>query len=100
MKYFIISIFVLFLVIGLFGSDTQTFFIYDDDQIHQPPADLASIPLTTLVDTVTVIAYAGAVWGEHDLSNRDYCLAWSVESSCDFDEWLENQGYRRKTDYD
>ena len=56
-----------------------------------------SIPLTTLVDTVNITAYAGAVWGEYDLSGRDYCITWSVESSGDFDEWLEEQGYRRKS---
>jgi len=100
MKYIVLII--LALGFGLFahGSDTQTFFIYTDNELHPLPADVASVPLTTFEDTVNVAAYAGAIWGEYDLSGRDYCLAWSVQSSVNFDEWLESQGYRRKVEDD
>ncbi|NQU05888.1 MAG: hypothetical protein HQ568_07330 [Calditrichaeota bacterium] len=100
MRY--IGLIILALSFGLLahGSDTQTFFIYTDNELHPLPADKASIPLTTLEDTLTIVAYAGAIWGEYDLSGREYCLAWSAQSSVNFDEWLENQGYRRKTEDD
>ncbi len=75
----------------------QTFFIYTDNERHPLPADVASIELTTLEDTTKVVAYAGAIWGEHDLSGRDYCIAWQVVTDGDFDEWLAEQGYRRFT---
>lgn len=87
-------------VLGVSGSNTQTFFIYTDSDLHEAPADRAGIPLTSLEDTLTVVAYAGAVWGEHDLSGREYCIAWLVRPADEFDEWLVEQGYQKKVDDD
>lgn len=99
MKTLIIIIVFLIVVCGLQIAncgDEQTFFIYTDNELHPGPADLASIALVEIDgDSSLVMAYAGAIWGEHDLSGRDYCIAWGVGSSDEFDEWLEEQGYRR-----
>jgi len=73
----------------------QTFFIYPDRELREAPADEATIPLCTLSDTTQIAAYAGAVWGEHDLSGRSYCLAWTVSSAGEFDQFLMAHGYRR-----
>lgn len=74
---------------------SQTFFIYPDRTPHEAPADEATIQLCTLSDTTQIAAYAGAVWGEHDLSGRSYCLAWAVSSADEFDQFLMAHGYRR-----
>ncbi len=81
----------------LAASNMQTFFIYEDSGNHSQPADKACVELVALEgDSTQVIAYAGAIWGSHDLSGRDYCIAWTVRPSDEFDDWLNEQGYRRK----
>jgi len=81
----------------LAASNMQTFFIYEDSGNHPLPADKACVALVALEgDSTQVVAYAGAIWGSHDLSGRDYCIAWVVRPSDDFDDWLNEQGYRRK----
>jgi len=78
-------------------GNMQTFFIYEDMDVHPLPADRACVPLVALDgDSAQVVAYAGAVWGSHDLSGREYCLAWAVRTSDEFVDWLNEQGYRRK----
>ena len=73
----------------------QTFFIYPDTQLREPAADEATIPICAISDTTQVAAYAGAVWGEYDLSGRGYCLAWAVGSADEFDDFLADNGYQR-----
>ena len=89
-----------FTVIALAGfvmgaQPQQTFFIYADAQIHEPPADAATVPLCTTADTLTIAAYAGAVWGKYDLSDREDCLSWEAGTPEQFDEFLARNGYRR-----
>ena len=72
----------------------QTFFIYTDNEKHPLPADVASIPLVKIGgDPDEIVAYAGAIWGEHNLSGRDYCIAWEVCPSSEFHTWLSEEGY-------
>ena len=96
-RIMVVTMSVTLVLITVFAGNTQTFFIYEDDTEHQPPADRATVPLVALEgDSAEVLAYAGAVWGEHDLSGRDYCIAWTVLPSNQFDDWLADQGYRRQ----
>lgn len=94
MKYTIfVTLLILLPLIG-WGDDVQTFFIYSDSDLHEAPADQATVQLCTLEDTTTVAAYGGAIWGEYDLSERPYCIACSTGSGMDFGEFLEANGCR------
>jgi len=96
-KIIVVMSLALMFIVSVFGENTQTFFVYEDNDQHQPPADRATLPLVALEgDSTEVLAYAGAVWGEYDLSGRDYCIAWTVLPSDQFDEWLADQDYRRQ----
>ncbi len=78
----------------------QTFFIYSDNEKHSLPADVASIPLVEIGGDDTIVAYAGALWGEYDLSGRDYCIVWEVRPSNEFNAWLTGKGYRFRHEKD
>ncbi len=93
MRYVVTILILMLPLIGL-TEDAQTFFIYSNNEVHEAPADVATVQLCTLADTTTVVAYAGAIWGEYDLSDRLYCIACSTGSGMDFDEFLEVNGYR------
>lgn len=77
----------------------ETFFIYPDNELYPLPANKASVPLVVIDgDPDEIVAYAGTTWKICDLSDRDYCIAWGVRDSDEFDEWLEEQGYMRFVD--
>ncbi|NQT34721.1 hypothetical protein HQ587_05985 [bacterium] len=79
----------------------QTFFIYTDNEKHPMPADVASIPLVRLDGNPDeIVAYGGAIWGEYDLTDRDYCIAWEVRPSSEFHTWLSEKGYQIKPEED
>jgi len=80
------------------ANDVQTFYIYEDNELHSNPANIADIELEKWVSPSWVESghYAGAIWGPHDLSDREYCIAWAIRSSDEFDGWLGEQDYRRK----
>ena len=86
---------VILTVCVAIAADRQTFFISPDQPLREPPADEATIPLCTVQDTTQVAAYAGAVWGEYDLSAREDCTAWCVASSAQLDSFLTANNYRR-----
>lgn len=100
MRYLILAVLLCFASVE--ASDVQTFFVYTDNAIHPLPANVASVQLEErnwLGLWVDSDCYAGAIWGEHDLSGRDYCVAFSDPlPSGDFDEWLAVNGYRCKVE--
>ncbi|MDP8239247.1 MAG: hypothetical protein P9X24_09160 [Candidatus Hatepunaea meridiana] len=92
---------VFITLLGLVGGiaiescSIQTFFIYTDNEVHEAPADKASIPLCTLEDTTQVVAYLGSIWGEFELPARDYCLVWWMGTTIELDDELAGRGYRK-----
>ena len=80
------------------ASQNQLFVIYTDNQLHDPPADRASVPVVQVVSGDT--AWAGAVWVRpvddfSYLSTCGYCIAWDVRPSDQFEQFLTQHSYRR-----
>ncbi|MFC2150145.1 hypothetical protein ACFLQV_01450 [Calditrichota bacterium] len=71
----------------------ETYFIYADNEMHDPPAERGSVEIVPIGGGAA--AYAGSCWGEHYLSGRAYCIAWDVRSTGVFDEFLSEHGYER-----
>ncbi len=98
MKHLIVILTVLLLAGSVYAVDWQLMFIYRDTEFHARPADKASVPVihTETGDT----AWAGAMWVNLDedfswLAQRDYCIAWEVRLSGEFEQFLSDHGYQR-----
>ncbi len=71
----------------------ETYFIYEDNDLHEPPAERGTVAVTPVGGGD--MAYAGAAWGEHNLSNRSYCIVWEIRSSGELEAFLADYSYER-----
>jgi len=124
MKWIVCILIALMLAGSSPVGSLQLMFIYTDNKPHDPPADVARIPVIHIESSQT--AYAGATWiklneqtplkidGKLDksyayrwadkvyparhffvMSSFEHCITWDVRPSDEFDEFLEENGYRR-----